>query len=359
MERIGIGVIGCGNVSDIYMKNLRSLFPGIYVAACASRKLESARRMAEKYGIQRACSVEELLDNPQVDVVLNLTTPDAHYDISRRALEKGKHVYSEKPLCLEMEQAEKLQQLAKAKGLRLGCAPDTVLGAALQTGRKILDDGIIGRPLSACVFFGWHGPEHEHPNPAFLYQYGAGPVFDYGPYYFSALVSLLGPAKEVSAMAIKGYQERTCTCPGPHFGERFPVDTPTHVTGILSFSCGVLASVTTSFDIWGHGHPFMEIYGTEGTLRLPDPDSFGGEVMLLKKGDQEFKKVDLIGGYEENSRGLGLADMIAGMQAGKAHRASDTLAVHVLEIMHAFLDSSSQRRPVLLKTVCERPAAMD
>lgn len=358
MKKTAVGVIGCGNVSDIYMQNLGNLFPQVYVEACASRREESARKLAQKYHIPKVYSVEELLEDPKIEVVLNLTTPDAHYEITKRALEKGKHVYSEKPISLEMDQARHLQSLAREKGLRLGCAPDTVLGAAVQTGRKLLEEEAIGRPLSASMFFGWHGPEHEHPNPAFLYQYGAGPVFDYGPYYFSALVTLLGPAKTVFAMAMKGFEERTCTCPGPHLGEKFSVEIPTHVTGTVRLQSGVLVSVTTSFDIWGHGHPFIEIYGTEGTLRLPDPDRFGGEVFLLKKGEDQFQKVPLAFGYEENSRGLGLADMVIRMEKQAPHRASDTLAVHVLEIMHGFLNSSALNQPVILQTTCEAPRMM-
>lgn len=358
MKQMSVGVIGCGNVSDIYMQNLGNLFPQVRVTACASRSRESAQKLAAKYEIPKAYSVGELLEDPQVEIVLNLTTPDAHYEITKKALEKGKHVYSEKPLCLEMEQAQELQTLAREKGLRLGCAPDTVLGAAVQTGRRILDGGLIGEPLSASVFFGWHGPEQEHPNPAFLYQYGAGPVFDYGPYYFSALITLLGPVQMVSAMAMKGFQERICTCPGPHCGERFPVETPTHVMGTARFRSGVLASVTTSFDIWGHGHPFIEIYGTDGSLRLPDPDCFDGDVFLLKKGENQFRNVPLIPGYRENSRGLGLADMVESIQGHLPHRTSDSLAIHVLEIMHAFLDSSKREQPVILQTDCERPRIM-
>ncbi|MGI6005952.1 MAG: Gfo/Idh/MocA family protein [Ruminococcus sp.] len=358
MKRTAVGVIGCGNVSDIYMRNLGNLFPQLCVTACASRRKKSAEKLAEKYKIPKVCSTEELLEDSKVEVVLNLTTPDAHYEITKKALNKGKHVYSEKPVCLEMEQARELQALTGEKRLRLGCAPDTVLGAAVQTGRKILDEGVIGSPLSASVFFGWHGPEHEHPNPAFLYQYGAGPVFDYGPYYFSALVTLLGPVEMVSAMASRGFKERICTCPGPHFGERFPVETPTHVTGTIRFQSGVLASVTISFDIWGHSHPFIEIYGTEGSLRLPDPDRFGGDVLLLKKGEDQFRKIPLVPGYEENARGLGLADMVRSIRENQPHRASDTMAVHVLEIMHAFLSSSRRERPVILQTDCERPRIM-
>ncbi|MCH1981720.1 Gfo/Idh/MocA family oxidoreductase [Ruminococcus sp. OA3] len=358
MERTGVGIIGCGNVSDIYIRNLTTLFPQTDIIACASRHRKSAREAARRYGIL-ACSVDELLQNPEIQLILNLTTPDAHYEITRRALLAGKHVYSEKPICLETEQAKELQLLAEKQGVRLGCAPDTVLGGAVQTSRQLLDSGIIGKPLSAHVFFGWHGPEHEHPNPEFLYQYGAGPVFDYGPYYFTALVTLFGPADSVTAMAGKGFERRTCTCPGPHVNESFEVGTPTHVTGVLKFQSGVLVTVTISFDIWGHGHPFIEIYGTEGTLRAPDPDGFGGEIEVLKAGEENFNKVPVNFAYTENNRGIGLAEMAQSIEQNKPHRAADTVAVHVLEIMHAFLDSSTLKRTVTLTTTCERPAPME
>lgn len=358
-EIINAGIIGCGNISDIYIKNINTMFPNVQVAACASRSAESARKTAQQHGIRAEESAEALLQNPEIDLVVNLTTPDAHYEITKQALLAGKHVYSEKPVCIEMEQAEELQQLAEKQGLRLGCAPDTVLGGAVQTCRQILDSGMIGKPLSANVFFGWHGPEHEHPNPEFLYQYGAGPVFDYGPYYFSALVTLLGPASAVTAMAQKGCEERTCTCPGPHMGESFKVGTPTHVTGVVSFRSGAIVTVTISFDIWRHGHPFIEVYGTKGTLRAPDPDGFGGDIELFKEGEADFKKMPMTFGYTENSRGLGLADMVRGLKRNRDHRTSDTLAVHVLEIMHAFLSSSEQGRTVTLTTTCSRPEPME
>lgn len=358
MERIGVGIIGCGNVSDIYIKNLTTMFPQADLAACASRHMKRALSAGKRYGIV-ACSVDELLRNPEIRLVLNLTTPDAHYEITRRALLAGKHVYSEKPICLETMQARELQSLAEKQGVRLGCAPDTVLGGAVQTSRHLLDSGIIGRPLSAHVFFGWHGPEHEHPNPEFLYQYGAGSVFDYGPYYFTALVTLLGPARTVTAMACKGFEKRTCTCPGPHINESFEVGTPTHVTGVVEFMSGVLVTVTISFDIWGHGHPFIEIYGTEGTLRAPDPDGFGGGIEVLKAGEDDFKKIPIDFAYTANCRGLGLAEMIQSIVQNRPHRAADTVAVHVLEIMHAFLDSSTQKRTVALTTTCERPVPME
>jgi len=359
MKRINVGIVGCGNISDIYNNNLSTLFPQVHVVACTDLYYENAGKIAQKYGIRAVPTIEELINDPEIDLILNLTTPNAHYEVSKQGLLAGKHVYSEKPISLELAQAKELQALAAKQGVRLGCAPDTVLGGAVQTCRKLLDSGIIGKPLSANVFFGWHGPEHEHPNPEFLYQYGAGPIFDYGPYYFSTLVTLLGPVSTVAAMANKGFDKRTCTCPGPHYGETFDVGTPTHVTGVVEFRNGTIAAVTTSFDIWGHGQPFIEIYGTKGTLRAPDPDSFGGEILVLKAGEEHFSKVPLGFGYTENSRGLGLTDMVRCIEQDEPHRTDDELAVHILDIMQAFLSSSTQKQTVALTTTCDRPAPME
>lgn len=355
---IRIGVVGCGNISDIYIQNLQAL-PGIEVAACSARTLAHAEKTAQKYHIAKAVDTDTLIADPDIDVVLNITTPKSHYDICRRALEAGKHVYAEKPLSIELEEGEALVALAKEKNLRLGCAPDTFLGGGLQTCRKLIDDGVIGHPIAATAFLGWHGPEGEHPNPAFLYQYGAGPIFDYGPYYLTALVQMLGPAKMVCGIAGKGYETRTVTCPGPNKGTTFPVEVPTHVTGSIQFESGAIATILTSFDMWGHSLPHIEIYGTEGTLRVPDPDKFGGPVYLLKAGETEFTEVPLSFGHTENSRGIGLADMLTCMQEGTPHRANGETALHVLEIMRAFTESWERKEYITLHTTCTRADVME
>lgn len=357
-DRVNVGVIGCGDVSDIYFKNLAGERDSVCLTACANRHIEAARAAAEKHHIPRVMTIDELLADPSIDLVLDLTAPAAHDTINRRALLAGKHVYSEKPLGATPEQARELLHIARERGLRIGCAPDTFLGGGLQTCRQLLDQGEIGRPLAACAFLAWHGPEREHPNPAFLYQPGAGPMLDYGPYYMTALIHLLGPARAVCAMAAKGFDTRTCTCPGPHAGELFSVGTPTHVTGTIRFQNGVLATVLHSFDVWGHGLPFLEIYGTEGTLRVPDPDTFGGPVCLLRARESVFREVPLTYGHTENCRGIGLVDMAEAIREGRPHRASGELALHALEIMHAFLTSAGKERFVTLETACRRPARL-
>ena len=350
---VRIGVVGCGNISDIYIKNLQAL-PGVEVAACSARTFEHAQQTAEKYEIAKALETDALLQDPEIDLVLNITTPQSHFELCRRALEAGKNVYVEKPLSLTFEEGKMLLELANQKGLRLGCAPDTFLGGGLQTCRQLIDSGEIGRPIAMNAFLGWHGLEGEHPNPAFLYQYGAGPIFDYGPYYLTALVRLLGPVKTVCGMNGKGFEERKVSCPGPHCGETFSVEVPTHVTANLEFACGAIGTLTTSFDLWGHGMPFIEIYGTEGTLRVPDPDTLGGPVYLLKAGEKEFREVPLQFGRTENSRGIGLEDMIASMQQGIPHQASAEMALHVLEIMQTILESWEYKEFITLQTTCMR-----
>ena len=355
-KKMRIGVIGCGDISGIYIRNLMSMFPNTEVVACAARTMSRVVATAERYGIPKAQSVDELLANPDVDIVLNLTIPAAHYAINKAALLAGKHVYSEKPLCLEVSEGKELVALAKEKGLYLGCAPDTVMGGGIQTCRELIDSGIIGKPLSATVVQQWHGPEHEHPNPAFLYQYGAGPIFDYGPYYMTALVTLLGPAKQVCGMAGKGFETRECTCPGPNDGLIFPVEVPTHVTGTILMENGAVATVISSFDRWTDVENQYEIYGTEGTLKVPNPERFGEPVYLLKKGEKTFELVPITGSYIDNSRGLGLSDMVSAIFEGRKPIASGETALHVLEIMHAFTKSAEEESFVNIESSCERPA---
>lgn len=359
MKKMRIGVIGCGNISDIYFKNLTTAFDITCVQACSDLDMERAKKSAEKYGIPQVQTVDELLANPEVDIVLNITIPVGHYEVCKRALEAGKHVYVEKPLSVTVEQAKELVALAEEKGLYIGCAPDTFLGGGLQTCREMLDSGIIGKPVAATAFFGHHGPERFHPDPSFLYKEGAGPMLDIGPYFVTALVSMLGPAKSVCGMAASGFEERTITFDCPKKGEKFPVETPSHVAGMITFKNGVVATVTTSFDTWGHGIPFIEVYGTKGTLRMPNPDTFGGPIFYLKEGENEFKEAPVSYPYSENSRGVGVADMAKCILEGGAHKAQGKMALHVLEILKGVLESGKTQTYVELQTTCERPEAFE
>lgn len=353
---VAVGVIGCGNISGAYMRMLKTL-PIVQIVACADLRMEAAQAMAEQYGVPRVLSVEALLADPSIEIVLNLTIPQAHGEIALAALAAGKSVYNEKPLALTRDEGRQMLALAAEKGLRVGGAPDTFLGGGLQTCRELIDAGAIGAPVAATAFMMSRGHEHWHPNPVFYYQKGGGPMFDMGPYYLTALVSLLGPVQRVSGATRITRSQRTITSQ-PRYGEVINVEVPTHVAGLLDFAAGPIGVIITTFDVQASTLPWIEIYGTAGTLAAPDPNTFGGPVRLRLAGDSEWKEVPVTRPYTENSRGLGLADMAEGIRTGRAHRATGELAYHVLDIMHAIHDASAESRHVLLESTCARPDAM-
>jgi predicted dehydrogenase len=355
-QPVRIAVIGCGNISDIYFKNLAT-FEGVRVVACADLDLARAQATASRYNLARAGSLEDTLGDPEVDLVLNLTTPDAHASVGLAALEAGKHVYNEKPLALALEDANRMLELAQTRGLRIGCAPDTFLGGGLQTCRRLIEEGAIGVPVAASAFMTCPGHESWHPNPAFYYQPGAGPMFDMGPYYLTALVSLLGPVRRVTGQTRASFPERTITSQ-PRNGEKITVNTPTHVTGLMEFEQGAQGTIITSFDVWAAKLPFLEIYGSEGSLSLPDPNTFGGPVRLFTKEEKVWKDILLTHAFTENSRGLGVADMAQAIRTNRPHRASGELARHVLEVMHGFLASSDQGRHIEIQSRPSIPAPL-
>lgn len=350
-----IGVIGCGNISDIYFK-AGSKFSALEIVACADIDAARAQTQAETYGLE-ALTPEALLAHPEIDIVVNLTIPAAHAQVDQAAIAAGKSVYSEKPLALSRDDGAALLAAADAQGVRVGCAPDTFLGGGLQTCRKLVDDGWIGEPIAATAFMVGRGHEHWHPNPEFYYKAGGGPMFDMGPYYLTALVSIMGPVARVTGAARATFPTRTVTSQ-PNFGQVIQVDVPTHVTGLMDFANGAIGTIITSFDVWSHTLPWLEIYGTEGSLRLPDPNTFGGPVYVKRGREQEWSPIPLTHGYAENSRGLGVADMAAAMQAGRPHRASGALAQHVLDIMCALHEASDQGAHVTLTSTCDRPAPL-
>ncbi len=353
-----VGMIGCGKISSIYLENCTKRFPGIEIAACADIRSDRAERQAAQYGVSNVCSVDELLSDLSIDAVLNLTIPAAHSEVNEAALEAGKHVFLEKPLGVELDAGRRVVELAEKKGLLLGCAPDTFLGGGGQTCRKIIDEGVIGEPVAATAFMAGHGHESWHPDPAFYYQAGGGPMLDMGPYYLTALVNLIGPAKRIAGRTSRVFDERIATSEA-RMGERIPVEVPTHQTGTVEFHNGALATVIMSFDIWKHSLPRIEIYGTKGSLSVPDPNSFGGPVMLFLEGDETWREIPVYAfGYTANSRGLGLADMCAAVRDGRPPRASGRLALHVLEMMLAFEQSSNERQFIDIASTCERPAPL-
>ena len=352
-----IGVIGCGQISSVYLEAPRT-FERLEIVACADIDLARAQAQAERFGIPHACSVEELLANPEIEMVVNLTIPKVHAEISMAALQAGKAAYSEKPLAIDRTQGQALLDYAQAQHLRLGCAPDTFLGGGIQTCIQLINEGRIGTPVAATAFMMNHGPEHWHLDPDFYYQPGAGPMFDMGPYYLTALIAMLGPIRRVTGSTQMAFPERTITSK-LKYGTRITVNTPTHVAGIMDFASGAVGTIITSFDIWSHKLPRIEIYGTEGTLSVPDPNTFGGPVYLRHAIDDQWQEMPLTHGYTKNSRGLGVADMAQAMQSGLPHRASGEMAYHVLDIMQAFHDSAQGGRHIELMSQCSRPAPLE
>lgn len=353
---MNVAVVGCGNISDVYFQNLKAL-PGLRVVACADIDLERARLKAGKHEIPFAGRSEDIAARADVDLVVNLTQPQQHAELALKFLKAGKHVYNEKPLAIRRSDGVALVAEAARRGLRLGSAPDTFLGAALQTARKTLDDGVVGQPVAATAFMLSHGPESWHPEPDFFFKEGGGPLFDMGPYYLTALVHLMGPVLRVSSAAQACFPQRIIGR-GPRAGERIAVQTPTHVSGSLEFANGALATLVFSFDVWASQLPFIEIYGTEGGLSVPDPNFFGGSVRVHRVEERGWREVPFTHSNEKNSRGLGVADIALAVQQGRPHRASGELALHVLDIMESLLEAARSRRHVELKTTCARPAPL-
>jgi predicted dehydrogenase len=341
---VKIGILGCGNVNRLYGETFPRL-PTLQVLACADINRAAAETLAARQHIPRVLTPAELLADPEIEIVLNLTTPGSHADLALAALHAGKHVYNEKPLALTREDGRKILETARAKGLLVGCAPDTFLGAGIQTCKKLIEDGEIGHPVGATAFMLCPGHESWHPSPEFYYQPGGGPMFDMGPYYLTALITLLGPVRRVTGSVSTPRAERLITSP-PRAGTVIPVEVPTHVTGVLDFVNGAVATIITSFDVHASTLPPIEIYGTAGSLRVPDPNTFGGPVHLRRAGEREWTNVPLTGGPEQQSRGIGLAEMAEAIRSGGWHRASGDLAFHVLDIMHAIHEASADGRHV-------------
>jgi predicted dehydrogenase len=356
VRTVRIGIIGCGNISGIYFRSGQT-FGNLEVAACADLMPERAQAKAEEWGVPKACSVEELLADPEVEIVVNLTVPKAHAPVNLAALEAGKHVYCEKPLATCREDGRKMVELARAKGLRVGSAPDTFLGGGHQTCRKLLDDGAIGQPVGTTAFMLCHGHESWHPSPEFYYEVGGGPMFDMGPYYLTALVNMLGPVKRLTGSARITFPTRTITSL-PQHGKVVTVETPTHIAGVMDFANGAIGTIVTSFDVWAANTPCLEVYGTEGTMSVPDPNGFGGTVRVKRFDEPEWREAPLTHGFAGNSRGVGVADMAAALDSGRPHRASGDLAFHVLDIMEGFLDASAQNMHYTPVSTCERPAPL-
>ncbi|MGO4372425.1 Gfo/Idh/MocA family protein [Paenibacillus sp. MCAF20] len=356
MEKIKVGIIGTGNISGIYLQN-GSKFDSMQVVACADLDVERAKAKAEEHGI-KGYSVDELLADPDIQMVINLTIPQAHASVNLRALEAGKHVYVEKPFAVTREEGLAVLELARKKGLYAGSAPDTFLGGGIQTSIKLIEDGWIGTPIGATAFMVGGGHESWHPAPEFYYQHGGGPMFDMGPYYLTALVAMLGPINRVTGSARISFPERTITSQ-PKYGQKVQVEVPTHIAGVMDFASGAIGTLLTSFDVKGGSRlPCIEVYGSAGTMQVPDPNGFGGPIYINRPGQKEWKEIPLAHGYSENARGVGAADMAKAILTGRKPRVSGELAFHVLEAMHGFHDASEQGVHYKMKSSCERPAPL-
>ncbi|ANE48614.1 oxidoreductase [Paenibacillus swuensis] len=357
MDKVKVGIIGCGNISGIYFKNCKQ-YENLDLVACADLDVNRAQARAEEFGVPKAYSVDELLADTDIEIVINLTIPASHADICMKALNAGKHVYVEKPIVVTREEGRALLALANEKGLRVASAPETFMGGGIQTCRKLIEDGEIGAPVAATGFMMCGGHENWHPDPAFYYQAGGGPMFDMGPYYLTAFVTLLGPIVRVTGSAKVTHEERTITSQ-PKYGEKIAVKTPTHIAGVLDFASGAVGTLITSFDTpAGCGLPSIEIYGTEGTLSVPDPNSFGGKVQLRRAGSSEWTEIPLTHGFTDNNRGIGVADLAYAIRSGRQHRANGEMAYHVLEAMHGFHDASTEGRHYVMESTCEKPQAI-
>jgi predicted dehydrogenase len=378
--QVCVGIIGCGTISEIYLTNLTQHFKNVKVLACADMFEEKAKQTKEKYGLSKHCTVEELLSDPEIEIVVNLTIPAAHHEINMKALRAGKNVYCEKPLALSIGEANEAVNYAAEKDLILGSAPDTFLGAGLQTCRKLLDDGAIGQPIGFTANLVSPGHELWHPAPVFYYKKGAGPMLDMGPYYITALVTLLGPIKQISCLARTPKKEREIQ------GKMVEVEVPTHYTGIVEFESGVVGNVNMSFDVWNSKLPLIEIFGTTGVMQVPDPNMFGGPVKVFdgnKMSDivkavpdpyinrlikmhtceqecltDEQLQFPAENDPRSNMRGFGVSDMAQALLSGCSSRLSGELSRHVVEALLAFEISSNENKPYIMKTSCQRPVPM-
>jgi predicted dehydrogenase len=364
MKPVCVGIVGCGNISDAYFAGAaRSKL--ISLKACADIRPEAARDKALHFGVQ-ALSVQDLLCDPDIEIVVNLTIPTAHATVGRAALEAGKHLYLEKPIASSFVDALDLIALANASGLRIGCAPDTFLGAAHQACRAAIDAGEIGEPIGGAVAVLSRGPESWHPNPEFLYRRGGGPMHDMGGYYITQLVNLLGPVRRVSGCTSIGLPKRLIAT-GPLAGKEIDAEVPTTANGTLEFACGANITMSASFDVWAHRRVPLEIYGTTGSLLGGNPNFFGGEPQISRQGNpwqslsttawpfgrENFKT--RLGQSVANYRTAGLIDMAAAIRRNRMHRASGELALHVLEVLDAFERSSGEGRHICIESVVARP----
>ncbi|MBQ6119623.1 MAG: Gfo/Idh/MocA family oxidoreductase [Clostridia bacterium] len=359
MKKVNVGIVGCGNISGIYLTNLTGMFADtVNVVAVCDLIPEKALAAQEKYHIPKAYFTdEEIMADGEIELIVNITTPDQHCPVNLMALAAGKHAYCEKPLAICREDGEKQVKLAKEKGLLLGGAPDTFLGGGIQTCRKLIDDGWIGDVVAVNASMRCHGHESWHPGPAFYYQKGGGPMFDMGPYYLTCLVNLVGAVESVMAYTRVTFPQRLITSQ-PLRGTLVDVEVPTHIAGLMKFEGGAVGTLTTTFDVYDDHQACVEVFGSRGSLLVPDPNGFGGPVKLLREGQNAYEEVPVVYGYRENSRGVGVADLCRALREGGTPRANCAQTFHVLDLMCAFHESSDSGREVSLQKGFVRQPAL-
>jgi len=363
-----IGIIGCGVISNTYIKEIKRLYSDLLtIKAVAARHYENAVKTAKKYKIPCAYTVEQLLADEEIRLVIDLTPPAEHAGVNRKILEAGKHLFTEKPFALEMEDALEILRYAKEHGLYVGAAPDVFLTAPQQNSRLAIDSGLIGRPVYATANMIRYGIEHWHANPFFYYKYGGGPLYDMAPYYLSALINLLGPIREVYAVKGQAFDRRLISSE-PHRGEYIDVEVPTHYSGVLTMECGVIVSMNMTFDIYKSNLPMLEVYGTEGTVHIPDPNMTSGKAKVYRRND-ELKKTgsnihevpapEVYKSVSRYTRGTGVAEMARAILEGRPNRASGDIAVHTLEAIVKLIESGETGKKYVLETSCARPEPME
>lgn len=367
-KTFGVGIMGAGNISSAYLK-LAPLFKGLEVRAVADILPAAAQKRADEFGV-KAQTPDELLGNSEIDVIVNLTIPSTHYSVSMDIVSAGKHAYSEKPFVLSLEEGMALKKAADDRGLQVGSAPDTFLGGAHQQARQIIDSGQLGKIMSGTMHVMSRGMEHWHPNPDFFFQPGAGPILDLGPYYVTDLIHLLGPVKRLSAFTNMARTEREVTAEGPYKGTFVKVGTPTTIHGVLEFVSGAIITIGASWDVAAHGHHNIELYGTDGSIFVPDPNFFGGDLVTaniagersnVTPWDHPFGKANQGLDTDQpraNYRAAGLADMMASIEGGYRARCGLDVALHAVDVMTSLLKAGESGQVLTLSTTCERPLAL-
>jgi predicted dehydrogenase len=358
-KKFRLGILGCGAISADYLKGAVGVFSNVVeVAACSDIVVEKAEARAKEYNVPKVCSPEEMMDDPEIDIIVNLTIPAVHDKLTIACLKHGKHVYTEKPLAITRAGAKEVAKTANSLGLRVGSAPDTFMNAPVQTAKKIIEDGWIGEPIGVTAICPMRGNEYFRPDADFFYKKGAGPMLDNAPYWLNIMVNLMGPIKSVVAQSRITFPERTIKVP-PRRGEKIQVEVPTFVSGVFEFETGAIGTFINSFDIWKSKTPFIEVYGEKGSLIFPDsPGLYYGELLISRFGDSEWHSCPQLNEYANFTRGIGIADMVRGIQTNTPHRANLELAYHTIDVMLAFEESAEEGVKKMIASKCKKPTGL-